>query len=76
MPQISITDEEMQRHREVLHTEKLLSTRDILALISGEALKSSRLEVLECALMSGSALSKELNTPEEDESWACFNQET
>jgi hypothetical protein len=75
--QESVTmDEEMQRQREVLHKEKLLATRDLLALISGDVLQSSRLEVLECALVSGSALSKELDTPEEDEAWACFNQET
>jgi hypothetical protein len=72
--QFSIADEEMQCQQEVLPREKLLATKDVLALISGDILKSSRLEVLECALMSGSALGKELNTSEEDEAWAHFNQ--
>jgi hypothetical protein len=76
MPQLSIADEEIQRQREILHREKFLATKDLLALISGDILKSSRLEVLECALMSGSSLGKELNTPEEDEAWAHFNPET
>jgi hypothetical protein len=57
MQESVIMDEEMQRQREVLHEEKLLATRDILALISGDVLKSGRLEVIECALVSGSALS-------------------
>ncbi|AFM24690.1 hypothetical protein [Desulfomonile tiedjei] len=76
MPQFPTTDEDIQCQREALPREKLLATKDVLALISGDILKSSRLEVLECALMSGSALGKELNTPEEDEAWAHFNQET
>jgi hypothetical protein len=76
MPQLPIPDKEMQCQRETLPREKLLAAKDVLALISGDIPESGRLEVLECALMSGSALGKELNTPEEDEAWAHFNPET
>jgi len=73
---IPVTREEIHRQINLLPEEKLPAIRDILALLSGELLTSSSLEALECALMSSSALSRELNTPEEDEAWKDFNQET
>jgi hypothetical protein len=76
MPELPITEEDTTCQAEALSREKLLATRDVLGLLSGDVLESSRLEVLECALMSGSALGKELNTPEEDEAWAHINPET
>lgn len=76
MPQLSNAEAEIRRQREILSREKQLAAEDVLALLSGDILKGSRLEVLECALMSGSALGKELNTPEEDEAWAHMNPET
>jgi|GEM_PF-787702 len=69
MQSASATREEIQRQIDVLPDEKLPAVRDLLAMISGDILTSNTLEVLECALMSSSALSKELNTPEEDEAW-------
>jgi hypothetical protein len=74
MIQTSTTRKEIQRQIDSLPDEKLRVLRDILTLISDDLLTSSSLEVLECALMSSSALSRELNTPEEDEAWRNFNE--
>ena len=74
MIQASTTRKEIQRQIDSLPDEKLRVLRDILTLISDDLLTSSSLEVLECALMSSSALSRELNTPEEDEAWRNFNE--
>jgi hypothetical protein len=74
MIQTSTTRKEIQRQIDSLPDEKLRVLRDILTLISNDLLTSSSLEVLECALMSSSALSRELNTPEEDEAWRNFNE--
>jgi hypothetical protein len=65
-------------HRRISHLpeEKLPAVRDILALIDEDALTACNSEALECVLMSGIALGKELNTPEEDEAWKDFNPET
>ncbi|MFH1113085.1 MAG: hypothetical protein V1792_04120 [Pseudomonadota bacterium] len=76
MPQLSNAEAEIRHQREVLSREKQLAAKDVLALLRGDILKGSRLEVLECALMSGSALGKELNTHEENEAWAHMNPET
>jgi hypothetical protein len=69
------TRDEIYRQIESLPDEKLPVVRDILALISGDVLTSSSLEVLERMLMSSSALSRELNTPEEDEAWRYLSEE-
>ncbi len=74
MIQTSTTRKEIQRQIDSLPDEKLPVLRDILTLISDDLLTSSSLEVLECALMSSSALSRELNAPEEDEAWRNFNE--
>ncbi len=74
MIQTSTTRKEIQRQIDSLPDEKLRVLRDILTLISDDLLTSSSLEALECALMSSSALSRELNTPEEDEAWRNFNE--
>jgi|WetSurSiteA1Bulk_404760.scaffolds.fasta_scaffold35996_3 hypothetical protein len=74
MIQTSTTRKEIQRQIDSLPDEKLLVLRDILTLISDDLLTSSSMEALECALMSSSALSRELNTPEEDEAWRNFNE--
>jgi hypothetical protein len=74
MIQASTTRKEIQRQIDSLPDEKLRVLRDILTLISDDLLTSSSLEALECALMSSSALSRELNTPEEDEAWRNFNE--
>ena len=74
MIQTSTTRKEIQRQIDSLPDEKLRVLRDILTLISDDLLTSSSLEALECALMSSSALSRELNTPEEDEAWRKFNE--
>lgn len=74
MAETSTTREEIRQQIDVLPEEKLPLVRDVLALISEDLLTSSSLEVLECALMSSSALSKELNTPEEDVAWRNFNE--
>ena len=74
MIQTSTTRKEIQRQIDSLPDEKLRVLRDILTLISDDLLTSSSLEALECALMPSSALSRELNTPEEDEAWRNFNE--
>ncbi len=74
MIQTSTTRKEIQRQIDSLPDEKLRVLRDILTLISDDLLTSSSMEALECALMSSSALSRELNTPEEDEAWRNFNE--
>jgi hypothetical protein len=74
MIQASTTRKEIQRQIDSLPDEKLRVLRDILTLISDDLLTSSSMEALECALMSSSALSRELNTPEEDEAWRNFNE--
>ena len=74
MIQTSTTRKEIQRQIDSLPDEKLRVLRDILTLISDDLLTSSSMEALECALMSSSALSRELNTPEEDEAWGNFNE--
>lgn len=76
MTPLNGTDEATNNRGENFAKDKFLGTEDVFAIISGDVSKSGRLEVLECALMSGSALAKELNTPEEDEAWAHFNPET
>ncbi len=68
------TREEIHRRVDSLPQDKLPFLGDILALISGEVLTSCSPEVLECVLMSGSALAPELNTPEEDEAWTFLNE--
>lgn len=68
--------EDIHKQINLIPEEKLPAVRDILALISGELFSACSLEVLECVLMSSSALSRELNTPEEDEAWRDFNQGT
>lgn len=73
-PAEPVKREDIHKQINLLPEEKLPAVRDILALISGDLLSSCSLEVLECVLMSGSALSGELNTPEEDEAWKDFNQ--
>ena len=65
-----VFDSMPQAHRALLPGQKVLATGDVLAHLRRNALQSSRLEVLECVVMSGSALDKELNTPHEDDAWA------
>ncbi len=76
MPQTDSIREDICRRISHLPEEKLPALRDILALIDGDILTTCGLEALECTLLSGISLSKELNTSEEDEAWKDFNQAT
>lgn len=70
------TREEIQRRIDRLPDDKLPVVLDILALVSGEVLTSCSLDVLECMLMSSSALSRETNTQEEDAAWSYLREGT
>jgi hypothetical protein len=72
-PRASETEREAACFVAFKRPKQLWALRDLLPLIMRES--RDHLEVLECALMSSSALSKELNTPEEDEAWSDFNKE-
>jgi hypothetical protein len=70
----AVIRDDIHRQVSLLPEERLPVLRDILALLTGDLLTNCSLDVLECALMSGSALTRELDTPEEDEAWKDFNQ--
>ncbi|MFZ5867974.1 MAG: DUF2281 domain-containing protein [Thermodesulfobacteriota bacterium] len=69
----STVREEIYRDLGRVPEERLWAVKDLLSFVMRES--PDQLEVLECALMSSSALSKELNSPEEDEAWSDFNKE-
>jgi hypothetical protein len=73
LPVVSGNDRELSKSR--LGADSL-SGLEISELVPGGPLNATDMEVLECLLMSGSALGPELNNPEEDEAWKDFNPGT